>query len=298
MHMKLAINQKPRPFIKWAGGKTRVVNQILEFFPAEFDAYFEPFLGGGSLYFAIAPQKGNLNDMNHALISAYINIRDRCDALISELSRLQEEYYQLPTLETKQTYYYERRNEYNGLSLRSIRKSSLFIFLNKTCFNGMYRENTQGQYNIPFGKHMRPSICDVANLLAVSEVLKQINISCGSYELSLGNAKAGDFIYFDPPYAPINPTSKFTQYQAGGFTDKDQKKLRDLFRELSARGCYVMQSNSTAESIAELYSDFYINKITVARSINSTGTKRGKIEEVLITNYPPERGKYIEINDL
>lgn len=290
-------SSKARPFVKWAGGKARVIDQILEYFPDSFSGYYEPFLGGGSLYFSISPQKGQLNDLNATLIHAYITIRDSSSSLIKDLKKLQSEYHELDDLESKSLYYYERRKEFNLTRGHSIRKASLFIFLNKTGFNGMYRENSRGEYNIPFGKHPRPLICDEQNILKISKVLKEIKITQGSYEESVLTAKSGDFVYFDPPYAPINTTSKFTQYQAGGFNEEDQIKLRDLCIDLSQKGCYVMVSNSTAPLIDELYSDnFYLHKISVARAINSSGNKRGKIDEYLITNYSPNIGKYLERN--
>jgi DNA adenine methylase len=288
--------KKARPFVKWAGGKTRVVPQILEFFPVEFERYYEPFLGGGALYFSISPQNGCLNDINCVLIEAYLHIRDDVNELISDLAKIQEHYYSLSSMEGKSDYYYEQRQVFNGLNIKSLHRSALFIFLNKTGFNGMYRENSSGGFNIPFGKRKQPIICDSENLKLVSDVLKQIDIKCGTYEEALKAAKASDFIYLDPPYEPINGTSNFTEYQAGGFLKDDQRKLSKVYRELSDKGCLVMMSNSTADLVYELYADFYINKITVSRGINASKSGRGKIEELIITNYNPNRGKYLELN--
>jgi len=251
-------------------------------------------LGGGSLYFSISPQKGCLNDLNSTLIGTYLNIRNSCTLLIKDLSKIQDQYRALESIGDKADYYYQRRFEFNSISKKSIRKSSLFIFLNKTGFNGMYRENSKGEFNIPFGKQLKPLICDKENLLKVSEVLKQIDITCGVYEESIKNAVAGDFIYFDPPYEPLNSTSSFTQYQAGGFTQEDQRKLSIAFKQLSERGCFVMMSNSTAKLIKELYAEFEINTVSVGRTINSAGAKRGKIQELVITNYTPTKGAYIK----
>lgn len=287
-----------RPFVKWAGGKARVINQLLDYFPSEFNNYYEPFLGGGSLYFSISPQHGRLNDMNSTLIYSYLTIRDNCESLIKDLVQLQIEYRSIDNLEDKGVFYYERRAEFNKTRNHTIRKASLFIFLNKTGFNGMYRENSKGEYNIPFGKQMNPTICDTSNLRQVSKVLRNIDITQGSYEEAIADAKPGDFIYLDPPYAPLNPTSKFTQYQAGGFHKEDQLKLRDICLELNERGCFIMLSNSTAPLITELYSEhFYLNKISVARAINSAGGGRGKIDEYLITNYSPHQVIYGEKDD-
>jgi DNA adenine methylase len=288
--------QKARPFVKWAGGKARVVPQILELFPSEFKKYYEPFLGGGALYFSISPQNGCLNDINCVLIEAYLHIRDELNELIPDLTKIQEHYYSLSSLKDKSDYYYEQRQVFNGLNIKSLHRSALFIFLNKTGYNGMYRENRSGGFNIPFGKRKEPIICDSDNLELVSEVLKKIDIKCGSYNEALKDAKAGDFIYLDPPYEPINGTSNFTEYQAGGFVKDDQRKLSKVYRELSDKGCLVMMSNSTADLIYELYADFNINKITVSRGINAIKSSRGKIEELIITNYDPEHGKYLELH--
>lgn len=231
--------------------------------------------------------------MNCALIETYLHVRDNLDELLQELKTIESQYYAFATLDEKAEYYYKQRTQFNTLSSSSLERSALFIFLNKTGFNGMYRENASGGYNIPFGKRKQPIICDSENLALVSSVLKQIDIKCGSYEEAVKEAKAGDFIYFDPPYEPINRTSRFTEYQAGGFGQDDQRKLSEVFRELSDKGCFVMMSNSTADLIKELYADFSINKITVSRGINANQSARDKIEELIITNYEPEVGEYV-----
>ncbi|NDD84379.1 Dam family site-specific DNA-(adenine-N6)-methyltransferase, partial [bacterium] len=174
--------QKARPFVKWAGGKSRVVPQILQYFPVDFNRYYEPFLGGGALYFSISPQNGCLNDKNCVLIEAYLHIRDDLKKLIVDLKKIEKEYHSLLSLEEKSEYYYKQRAIFNSLKKQSLHRSSLFIFLNKTGYNGMYRENSRGEYNIPFGKRKQPVICDEINLELVSEVLKQIDVRCGSYE--------------------------------------------------------------------------------------------------------------------
>jgi DNA adenine methylase len=234
-----------------------------------------------------------LNDKNCVLIESYLHIRDDLNELILDLSKIEKEYYSLLTLEEKAEYYYEQRKQFNLLNMKSLHRSALFIFLNKTGYNGMYRENSSGGYNIPFGKRKQPIICDKENLKLVSDVLKQIDVKCGSYEDALTEAVAGDFIYLDPPYEPLNRTSNFTEYQAGGFVQEDQRKLAEIYRGLSEKGCLVMMSNSTAKLIYELYSEYFINKITVSRGINATKSIRGKIEELIITNYEPIRGLYL-----
>jgi len=205
--------------------------------------------------------------------------------LINKLNSLQKQYYKLDEDQQKEMFY-RIRNEYNNAkNYSSVKKSSLLIFLNKTCFNGMYRENKSGGFNVPFGKHRKPTICDETNLRAVSEQLKNTIILSGSYKKAVENAKAGDFIYFDPPYHPLNSTSSFTSYSQDDFIEKDQVELKELIDDLTARGCKVMMSNSYSKFIINLYKDYKQYKIAVGRSINSNGAKRGKIAEIVVTNY-------------
>lgn len=276
---------KPRPFLKWVGGKARLLPVISEYYPDTYNSYYEPFVGGGAMFFSTQPDIAHINDLNLVLISAYEHIRDDVEKLIESLKELENHYYALPSLADKKLFFLERRTVFNALPHEDFEKTVLLIFLNKTCFNGMYRENSKGGFNVPFGQHERPKICDDTNLKSVSIALAKTIITHSSYEDAVSDAKEGDFIYFDPPYYPLNPTSSFTSYQAGGFTEEDQTKLRDEFRRLSDLGCKVMLSNSDATLINELYKDFKIHKIYAARSINSNGAKRGKILEVLVTNY-------------
>jgi len=274
-----------RPFVKWVGGKAKLVSQLLQHFPDEYNDYYEPFAGGGALFFAITPKTAHISDLNTVLISAYKRIQSDVEGLIEELRQLEVQYKSLETLEEKRELYLEKRAQYNVLENTSPEKVALLIFLNKTCFNGMYRENSKGGFNVPFGKHPNPTICDEANLRSVSAALKETTIALAPYQEAVKSAKAGDFIYFDPPYHPLNATSSFTSYHADGFSAKDQEELRDTFKQLSERGCKVMLSNSDSEFINELYKEFNVHKIYAARSINSNGAGRGKIQEVLVTNY-------------
>lgn len=276
---------QPRPFLKWVGGKARLLPVISEYYPATYNRYYEPFVGGGAMFFSLQPDVAHINDLNLVLISAYKHIRDGVDKLIESLRELESQYYALPSLEDKKVLFLEKRAVFNTLPHETFEKTVLLIFLNKTCFNGMYRENSKGGFNVPFGQHERPKICDEKNLRSISISLAKTKITHSSYEEAVADASEGDFIYFDPPYHPLNPTSSFTSYQAGGFTEQDQTNLRDEFKRLSDLGCKVMLSNSDAPLINELYKDFKIHKIYAARSINSNGAKRGKILEVLVTNY-------------
>ena len=278
------VEDKPKPFIKWVGGKRQLLKQFRELnlyppecFNPESNTYFEPFVGGGAVFFDLLPKHAELSDTNRELVMTYNVIKDNVDGLIKSLKK---------HIYNKEYYLGVRAQDINELS--DIDVASRFIFLNRTGFNGMYRVNKSGQFNVPFGRYKNPLICDENNLRKVSEALQGITITHRDYKDVLELAKIGDFIYFDPPYYPLNPTSSFTAYTAKGFFEKEQIELRDTFVKLHERGCFVMLSNSDTPFINELYSELEgvsINKIIAGRAINSKGSKRGKINEVLITNY-------------
>ena len=278
------VEDKPKPFVKWVGGKRQLLKQFRELnlyppecFNPESNTYFEPFVGGGAVFFDLLPKRAELSDTNRELVMTYNVIKDNVDGLIKSLKK---------HIYNKEYYLGVRAQDINELS--DIDVASRFIFLNRTGFNGMYRVNKGGQFNVPFGRYKNPLICDENNLRKVSEALQGITITHRDYKDVLELAKIGDFIYFDPPYYPLNPTSSFTAYTAKGFFEKEQIELRDTFVKLHERGCFVMLSNSDTPFINELYSELEgvsINKIIAGRAINSKGSKRGKINEVLITNY-------------
>lgn len=273
-----------KPFVKWAGGKGRLLPQLEPLFPVQFNSYFEPFVGGGAVFFSLSPTgKAQINDINSDLINAYLHLKNNLEAVIKALRGIEKEYKSL-TEEERQVYYYERRKEFNTEHL-SLRKTVLLIFLNRTCFNGLYRENSRGEFNVPFGKHKNPNICNEQNLSAISRALKTTTITSTSYRDAVMAAKKGDFVYLDPPYHPLTTTSSFTSYHEDGFSAKDQEELRDLFVELDKRGCYVMLSNSTAPLITELYKDFRQEKVLASRAINAKSAGRGKINELVVLNY-------------
>lgn len=275
---------KAKPFLKWAGGKSRLAKQISGLFPKKFNRYFEPFLGSGAIYFAISPQEGILNDLNKYLIGAYEIIRDDPYALINKLKRIDKEYHSLSSLEDKADYYYSSRVRYNALKSKSIDKAALFIFLNKAGFNGMYRENSKGEYNIPFGKHERCLICDEDNLIRISKDLQDIKFTSTDYKDALNDAKKGDLIYLDPPYIPISKTANFTQYQKEGFGFDEQVRLKDIALKLHRRGCYVIISNSDCRDSRDLYcSDvFTIHTVKITRQIHSS---KKIVSELVVTNF-------------
>lgn len=276
--------KQARPFVKWVGGKTQLIPQLTALLPQDYHAYFEPFLGGGALFFNLKPHTAYINDINKTLIHTYKVIKEHPTELCKTLCSLGEEYLALDH-EGRKAFYYDRRTEFNALTVPNTRKATLMIFLNKTCFNGMYRENSKGHFNVPFGDYKNPKICDRDNLYAVHELLEHVTPTSLSYKDAVKQAKKGDFVYFDPPYHPLNQTSSFTSYSLDNFTSKDQEELRDLFIELDKRGCYVMLSNSASSFIEDLYKGYRQEYVLAGRAINSKGDKRGKIKELVVLNY-------------
>jgi DNA adenine methylase len=273
-----------RPLVKWAGGKGRLLPQLRKYYPRDFNNYFEPFFGGGAVFFDVRPGgKVYLNDVDDTLMNVYTHVQDDLEEVIAELKKLERQYKRIPQDE-RDVFYYHQRDTFNS-SDEGILKTALLVFLNRTCFNGLYRENSKGKFNVPFGRYENPTICDEENLKAVSERLRHAHLLRGSYRAAVAEAGKGDFIYLDPPYAPLNTTSSFTAYHEDGFTGKDQEDLRDLFVELDKRGCYVLHSNSTAPLILDLYKNYRQESVRAGRSINATGTKRGKISELVVLNY-------------
>lgn len=273
-----------KPFLKWVGGKGKLLEQLIPLFPKKFNNFYEPFLGGGAVFFRLEHKSSYINDINTHLINLYIHIRDKLGVLIVALKDIEVEYKSLNN-DDKKEYFYAKRAEYNEAEAGSIKKSALLIFLNRTCFNGLYRENASGGFNVPYGRNHNPTICDEKNLRSVSEMLKRSVITNRSFREAIKTAKKGDFVYFDPPYYPLNATSSFTSYSSNIFLENEQKELFKVFKELDKKGCYVAMSNSDTSFIKELYDDFTIHFVYAARSINAKGDKRGKINEVLITNY-------------
>jgi len=265
----------PRPFLKWAGGKTRLISQYKEYFPNHYHTYYEPFLGGGAVFFHLQPSHAVLTDINADLVLTYRCVRDNLGELITLLQAHQQRH--------NSEYYYDVRNYHNGTN---VQKAARFIYLNKTCFNGLYRVNSQGKFNVPVGKYKNPGICQEEILKLASQTLKKVEIKQANFDEVLNYAiDSNDFVYFDPPYYPLNKTSNFTAYSNFSFDEHQQIKLRDIFIKLADKGVKVMLSNSDCPFIHELYSGFNIHTISAARSINSNAQKRGKITELLVTSY-------------
>lgn len=280
------IEEKPKPFVKWVGGKRQLLQQFLRmnlYPPERFDPsigrYFEPFVGGGAVFFDLLPEKAFLSDLNGELVNTYNVIKNNVEELIQSLKKHKYD----------KEYFLEVRAKHPA-KLSNIEVASRFIFLNRTCFNGLYRVNSRGGFNVPFGKYANPMICDEENLRKVSVALKNIEIKKQDYKEVLKNARKGDFVYFDPPYYPVSKTASFTSYTAKSFLEKDQLELRDTFLELHKRGCFVMLSNSDTPFINKIYTEIKqngvkVNKVDAGRSINSKSSGRGKIKEVLVINY-------------
>ena len=275
-------NSNIAPFIKWAGGKRQLLAQIRERMPESFNNYYEPFVGGGAVVFELLPTSAVINDINKALVNAYKQICNASDAFLKKLKELDEAMW-----EDGKEYYYSLREHYNDKLMREefdVELAALFVFINKHCFNGLYRVNGKGLFNVPYNNSRKAS-SDEKNIKAISEYLKSVTILEGDFQVACQNAKKGDFIFIDSPYAPLNPTS-FESYTKEGFDIESHKRLADLYDELTARGCYCMLTNHNTELINELYSNkgYKIDVVSVKRMINSDATNRVG-EEVIICNY-------------
>ena len=272
------LKEETYPIVKWVGGKRQLMFELLKNMPETYNRYFEPFIGGGALFFELQPQNGYISDMNEELINLYTVVRDDVYNLIDDLNKheISKEYF----LKIRNL---DRTEKYNKLSY--IQKASRFIYLNRTCFNGMYRVNSQGQFNVPFGNYKNPRIVDAENLINCSKLLKNTEIYCADFSEILNKVQKGDFVYFDPPYVPLNETSSFTSYTKDGFDLDMQFKLRDICDELDSLGVMFMLSNSDTKLVNELYSNYEIKKVFASRAINANGNGRGKITEVLVRNY-------------
>ncbi len=268
-----------KPFVKWVGGKSQLLDEIESRIPNKFKAYIEPFVGGGAVFFSQTPDNATLIDINPELVNAYTVIRDDVEALLKDLKRhknFPEYFYKIRDIDRSSSY--KKWGE--------VRRASRLIYLNKTCFNGLYRVNSKGQFNTPFGKYSNPNFINEDNLRACSRALRNARIIEGSFLMIEDIAKKGDFVYFDPPYAPVSSTAYFTSYSKEGFANNMQVALRELCRKLNKKGVKFMLSNANVPFIQELYSsDFKIEIVYASRAINSVGSKRGKVQEVLITNY-------------
>ncbi len=275
----------PKPFLKWVGGKGKLAGQLQALMPVGYKTFHEPFVGGGALFFHVRPQVATLNDINQTLMGAYKSIKEQPEALIACLEAKQTAYY-AKSEEERRRYYYQMRDQFNAITdLSSLQRSCLLIFLNKTCYNGMYRENSTGGFNVPFGNYKQPNICDAETIVADSRALQDVTLTSAPFEDVVDHAQKGDFIYFDPPYYPTTKTANFTGYSEFGFTEHHQITLKKVFTQLHKKGCYVMLSNSSTGFIKELYGEYRQETVLASRAINCKASGRGKIEELVILNY-------------
>ena len=277
------IEQQPReaaPFVKWVGGKGRLLSQLRPLLPSgvEHMRHVEPFVGGGALFFSRRPGRAMLTDINPTLVAAYSAIRDDVEGVITALRGLAGRH-------SKESYYQVRERYNQGRRLSSTKRAAMFIYLNKTCFNGLHRVNRKGEFNVPMGSYKNPRILNEDGLHAASRALKDAQLKCAPFDALLENTKPGDFVYFDPPYEPVSQTASFTSYARDGFSQEDQTRLRDVYKALDRRGCKLMLSNSDVPFIRTLYRDFNIETVAAPRAINCDATKRGKVSELIIRNY-------------
>lgn len=279
----LAKDKLMKPFLKWAGGKRQLLQQIRKYLPKQIDTYYEPFVGGGAVLFDLQPKVAVINDVNVELINTYSVVRSDINSLVVTLSRHRNErdyFYSLRELDRSSDFY----------ELSSIERAARLIYLNKTCYNGLFRVNHRGQFNVPFGAYKNPNIVNEKTLRAVHQYFSSNRIEFLNVDFNeaVSSANEGDFVYIDPPYDPVSGTASFTGYSLDGFGKKEQLRLKKTFDDLTERGCKVMLSNSATEFIADLYKDYHVIIVKANRAINSDSAKRGKIDEVLIMNYVSE----------
>lgn len=291
-----------KPFIKWAGGKGQLISKYESLLPFNISkledlTYIEPFLGGGAMLFFMLQKYPNIkkaivNDVNPNLIIAYNTVKNNPTLLVKELYKIQEEYFDILEEPKRKEFYLSIRKRFNAGGLSNIDNTVLLIFLNRTCFNGLYRVNSKGEFNVPFGKYKNPTICDSETIYADSELLQRVEIIHGDFEQTEKYITDNTFIYFDPPYRPLDATSSFNSYAKESFNDEEQIRLKKFFDKLSMKHCLMMLSNSDCKSRNEedtffddLYKDYIIERVYASRFVNANPEKRGKLTELLIRNY-------------
>ena len=297
------MSTEAKPFLKWAGGKGQLLSQLSEYLPTRISTepftYIEPFVGGGAMLFYMLQHFSNIkkaviNDVNEDLILTYRIIKDDVETLITNLDRLEKNYLAITDQEGRSQVFYEVRERYNQHIGDRIERASQLLFLNKTCFNGLFRVNRRGQFNVPFGKYANPTICNARILRADSELLQSAHVEIyqGDYTKTIEHVEGLTFVYLDPPYRPLDATSSFTAYAKGDFNDDDQRALADFCHQLTERRCLWMESNADCSAknpedtfFENLYKDYRIERVYASRAINANPSKRGKLTELLIKNY-------------
>lgn len=293
---------KAKPFIKWVGGKSQLIEQLEALLPADFSerkdiTYIEPFVGGGAMLFYMLQTYPNIksaviNDINPDLTLCYQVVRDNPTELIKSLNVIQSEYYALQTEEERKVFYLQQRERFNTKSLGKIDNTTLFFFLNRTCFNGLYRVNKSGKFNVPFGKYNTPTICDPTTIYADSKVLQKVDIMTGDFEQTFAKIEGNTFFYFDPPYRPLSNTSSFNDYSKEDFNDNAQIRLKLFCDRLNEADVDFMLSNSdclgkdgTDRFFDDLFIDYSIERVWASRNVNAIASKRGKLTEIVVNNY-------------
>jgi DNA adenine methylase len=288
---------KAKPFIKWVGGKGQLIEQLEAMLPADFDnwenvTYIEPFVGGGAMLFYMLQTHPNIksaiiNDINEDLTTCYMMVKQSPDALVESLKQIQKEYYSLQNEDARKQFFLLMRDEFNTKQLNSIDNTTLFFFLNRTCFNGLYRVNKAGLFNVPFGRYETPTICDPNTIYADSELLQNVEILTGDYQQTIAYANGNTLFYFDPPYRPLNNTSSFNDYAKEAFNDFAQRRLKEFCDRVEALGYKFMLSNSDCSDMFfdDLYAQYIIERVWASRSVNANPQKRGKLTEILVHNY-------------
>ena len=276
----MAVKNQVAPFVKWVGGKRQLLPAIKANLPVHYNTYAEPFIGGGAVLFDLLPEKAIINDFNGELINLYLVIKHNLEELLVDLKKHQntpDYFYEIRGLDRKEDFQ----------ALDAVKRASRVIYLNKTCYNGLYRVNSSGEFNAPFGKYKNPNIVNEETLRSVSAYLNdhKVEILCGDFEDAVKKLKKDDFVYFDPPYDPVSKSANFTGYVEGGFGPRDQIRLRDVCNKLDKKGVHFLVSNSDTDFIRDLYRDFHIVEVKAKRSINSDSKKRGAVNELLIKNY-------------
>ena len=297
------MSTEAKPFLKWAGGKGQLLRQLVEHLPKQVReepfTYIEPFVGGGAMLFYMLEHFSNIrkaviNDVNEDLILTYRTVRDDVETLITALSKLEHEYQAIDSQEERSIKFYEIREQYNQHVSGSITRTAQLIFLNKTCFNGLYRVNAKGLFNVPFGRYRNPTICNAPLLRIDAQLLQRSNIEIcqGDYAETIKHIDGLTFVYLDPPYRPLDATSSFTAYAKNDFNDDNQRQLATFCHQLNDAGCYWMESNADCSAknpedqfFENLYKNFHIERVNAARFINANASKRGKLTELLIKNY-------------
>jgi DNA adenine methylase len=301
---------KAKPFIKWVGGKGQLIEQLDSQLPADFDkwndvTYIEPFVGGGAMLFYMLQKYPNIqsaviNDINPDLTTCYKTVRDMPHELIASLQEIEQQYLSINNDEKQKDFFMSVRERYNAKNLDPVENTTKFFFLNRTCFNGLYRVNRKGLFNVPFGKYKNPRICDPYTILTDSELLKKVTILTEDFESTFDYAKGHTFFYFDPPYRPLSDTSSFNDYAQEAFNDDAQIRLKKFCDRISNSGFHFMLSNSDCKGKNEndnffdvLYKDYIIERVWASRSINSNPEKRGKLTEILVHDYHTTKGKTV-----